>query len=234
MWCTILYPTRDLVLYPYFLAKSVTRNITPNYCLSNVQPWILKNGTSNSEKTIPRYASSSNKKKCWRVRICLRNIHVRQTNPCRARLGSWSTNLVLTIYAPMIYIAPCIMYWMRAYPLRGEVGGGWTLEFSSFLCPVKWERADRRVPFGPPPPPIPELVRNEAENVSYIICASGAIKIVYERKMYCTGTCLFPPSWSSARWAAWPPSPRGRRRRPAGCCCSSRAAEMPASPRRTQ
>jgi hypothetical protein len=49
----------------------------------------------------------------------------------------------------MNYTAPCIMFWMRAYPLRGEVGGGWALEFSSFLGPVKWHRADRRVPFGP-------------------------------------------------------------------------------------
>ncbi len=32
--------------------------------------------------------------------------------------------------------------------LRGEVGGGWALEFPSFLGPVKWERANRRVPFG--------------------------------------------------------------------------------------
>jgi hypothetical protein len=44
--------------------------------------------------------------------------------------------------------APCIMFWMRAYTLRGEVGGGWALEFLSFLGPVKWERADRGVPFG--------------------------------------------------------------------------------------
>jgi hypothetical protein len=48
----------------------------------------------------------------------------------------------------MIYTDPCIMFWMRAYPLRGEVGGGWALEFLSFLGSVKWERADR-----PPPPP---------------------------------------------------------------------------------
>ncbi len=34
------------------------------------------------------------------------------------------TTLILTIYAPMIYTAPCIMFWMRAYPLLGEVGGG--------------------------------------------------------------------------------------------------------------
>ncbi len=44
----------------------------------------------------------------------------------------------------MIYTASCTMVWMRAYPLLGEVGGGWALEFSSFLGPVKWEQA----PFG--------------------------------------------------------------------------------------
>jgi len=36
----------------------------------------------------------------------------------------------------MIYTAPCIMFWLRAYPLRGEMGGGWALEFESFLGPV--------------------------------------------------------------------------------------------------
>jgi hypothetical protein len=57
--------------------------------------------------------------------------------------------LVLTIYAPMIYTAPCIMFWMRALcPLQGQVGGGWALEIESFLGPVKWHPADRRVPFG--------------------------------------------------------------------------------------
>jgi hypothetical protein len=40
------------------------------------------------------------------------------------------------------------MFWMGAYTLRGEVGGGWALVFPSFLGPVKWERAGRRVPFG--------------------------------------------------------------------------------------
>jgi hypothetical protein len=43
----------------------------------------------------------------------------------------------------MIYTAPCIMFWLRAYPLRGEMGGGWILGFESFLGPVKWHRADR-------------------------------------------------------------------------------------------
>jgi hypothetical protein len=37
----------------------------------------------------------------------------------------------------MIYTALCIMFWMRAYPLLGEVGGGWALEFPSYLGP-KW------------------------------------------------------------------------------------------------
>jgi hypothetical protein len=40
------------------------------------------------------------------------------------------------------------MFWMRAYPLRGQVRGGWALEIESFLGPVKWHRADRRVPLG--------------------------------------------------------------------------------------
>jgi hypothetical protein len=40
------------------------------------------------------------------------------------------------------------MFWMRAFPLRRQVGGGWALEFESFLGPVKWHRADRGVPFG--------------------------------------------------------------------------------------
>jgi hypothetical protein len=40
------------------------------------------------------------------------------------------------------------MFWRRGYTLRGEVGGGWALEFPSFLGPVKWHRANRRVPFG--------------------------------------------------------------------------------------
>ncbi len=39
------------------------------------------------------------------------------------------------------------MFWMRAYPLREEVGAGWALELPSVLGPVKWEQADRRVPF---------------------------------------------------------------------------------------
>ncbi len=45
------------------------------------------------------------------------------------------------------------MILMRADPLRGQMGGGWTLEIETFLGPVKWHRAVRRVPFPSPPPP---------------------------------------------------------------------------------
>jgi hypothetical protein len=45
------------------------------------------------------------------------------------------------LYSPVHYVLE------RAYPLRGQVGG-WALEIESFMGPVKWHRADRRVPFG--------------------------------------------------------------------------------------
>ncbi len=54
----------------------------------------------------------------------------------------------LAIYVPMIYSALCIMFLMRADPLRGHVGGGWSLENEIFMGPVKWHRADGRVPYG--------------------------------------------------------------------------------------
>ncbi len=46
----------------------------------------------------------------------------------------------------MIYTAPCIMFWMRAYPLLGQVGGVWALEFSSFLGP-KWHPPIGSMPY---------------------------------------------------------------------------------------
>jgi hypothetical protein len=54
----------------------------------------------------------------------------------------------ITIYAPMIYTDPCVMFLMRADTLRGQMRRGWDLEMESILGPVKWHRADRRVPFG--------------------------------------------------------------------------------------
>ena len=61
---------------------------------------------------------------------------------------SLTDSTLLAIYAPMVYTAPCVMFFMRADPLRGQVGGGWALEIETFLGPVKWHQAVRRVPFG--------------------------------------------------------------------------------------
>ncbi len=47
----------------------------------------------------------------------------------------------------MVYMAPCVMFLMRADTLRGRVGEGWALEIESFLDPLKWHRADRQVLF---------------------------------------------------------------------------------------
>jgi hypothetical protein len=66
--------------------------------------------------------------------------------PCTA--SQCRVSIKLTIYAPMINTDPCIMFWMRAYLLRGQVGGGWALEFESFLGPVIWHQVDRRGPVG--------------------------------------------------------------------------------------
>ncbi len=40
------------------------------------------------------------------------------------------------------------MLWMRADPLRGQVGGGGALEIKTFWGPVNWHRAVRLLPFG--------------------------------------------------------------------------------------
>jgi hypothetical protein len=48
----------------------------------------------------------------------------------------------------MIYTTPFVMSLMRADPLRGHVEGSWALEINTFLSPMKWQRAVRRVPLG--------------------------------------------------------------------------------------
>ncbi len=60
----------------------------------------------------------------------------------------YSYQVELAIYGPMIYTAPYVTLLMRANPLRGQVGGDWALEIDTFLGPVKWHRAVKRVPFG--------------------------------------------------------------------------------------
>jgi hypothetical protein len=72
-------------------------------------------------------------------------------SPCVPQSGQSQKKLwvlKIDIYAPMNYTAPYVMCLMREDPLRGQVGGGWALEIETFLGPVKWHRAVRRVPFG--------------------------------------------------------------------------------------
>jgi hypothetical protein len=53
--------------------------------------------------------------------------------PSATSLVVKKSNLVLAIYAPMIYTVPCVMFLMRADPLRGQVGGHWALKNKSFF-----------------------------------------------------------------------------------------------------
>ncbi len=46
-------------------------------------------------------------------------------------------NEVIAIYAPMIYTAPCVMFWLRADLLRGQLGGGSTQEIETFFGPFE-------------------------------------------------------------------------------------------------
>jgi hypothetical protein len=57
---------------------------------------------------------------------------------------------ILAIYAPMIYTAPCIMFWMRAcISIKRTSGRGLGPGNREFLGPCEMaSRADRRVPFG--------------------------------------------------------------------------------------
>jgi hypothetical protein len=62
-------------------------------------------------------------------------LHITDWMPTFLTLGT-----AKTLFAPVLYTAPCIMFWMRAYPIRGEVGGGWNL--ITLLHPS----------YSPPPP----------------------------------------------------------------------------------
>ncbi len=67
------------------------------------------------------------------------------------------------------------MFWMGAYTLRGEVGGGWALEFPSFLGPVRNEPIGE-FHLGPkklgnsraqPPPTSPSNVYAPIQNIMH-------------------------------------------------------------------
>jgi hypothetical protein len=43
---------------------------------------------------------------------------------------------------------PYVMLLIQASPLRGQMGGDWAMEIETFLGPLNWHRAVRRVSFG--------------------------------------------------------------------------------------
>ncbi len=79
------------------------------------------------------------------------------------------------------------MFWMRAYPLLVEVGGGWALEFSSFLGPVKWERADRRVPFGAQKRQLHNMRLRCIKSLKYHLCCILLEMYVLSMNATCAG-----------------------------------------------
>jgi hypothetical protein len=82
----------------------------------------------------------------------------------------------ITIYAPVIYTAPCIMFWMGANTLRGEVGGGWALEFPRFWALWNGNKTIGEFHLGPkklgnsraqPPPTSPSNVYAPIQNIMH-------------------------------------------------------------------
>ncbi len=71
---------------------------------------------------------------------------------CHGTVSTLQVNK-FNFYAPMIYTAPCIMFWMRAYPLRGPVGGGWAMDVDLDLYPTFYFDADRDPDLNPDPDP---------------------------------------------------------------------------------
>ncbi len=67
------------------------------------------------------------------------------------------------------------MFWMRAYPLRGEGGGGWALEFSSFWAlwngiePIGESHLEpKKLPVPNPLPP-PQVMDNGYARIQNIM-----------------------------------------------------------------
>jgi hypothetical protein len=83
------------------------RPLSPPIFLFGVGKQSCKFGIwSNTQCIIPEYA-----------------LHITESSPLPL------SHTVLNIYAPIIYTAPCIMFWMGAYPLLGmwERVGPWNL-----------------------------------------------------------------------------------------------------------
>jgi hypothetical protein len=56
------------------------------------------------------------------------------------------THVHKTTYGPLIDTAVYVVLLMRANPLRGQVGGGWAVEMSTFFG-SKWHSPNGSMPF---------------------------------------------------------------------------------------
>jgi hypothetical protein len=69
------------------------------------------------------------------------NLRAIENSICGLRsIGRKMRSILRTVYSPVHIV------WMHAYPFLGEIGGGWALEFSSFLGP-KWHSPIGSMPF---------------------------------------------------------------------------------------
>jgi hypothetical protein len=110
------------------------------------------------------------------------------------------------------------MFWMHACPIRGQVGRGWAIKFKSFLGPVKWHRAHRRVPFGaqkfqgPTPSHLPSLwicthpkhyargcINHMCIN-NYYLCQMLNVKCVNRRRIINTYRVKISSLYSNIFW----------------------------------
>jgi hypothetical protein len=76
------------------------------------------------------------------VYCALSNAHLKTLDPLNVQYIRYNYLCTYDLYSPVHNVLDACISITRAS------GGGWALEFENFLGPVKWHRADRRVPFG--------------------------------------------------------------------------------------
>ncbi len=70
-----------------------------------------------------------------------------------------------TIYAPMIYTAPCIMFWMHAYPFTRASGRGLGTGIREFFGPFEMGPKKLEISRAQPPPTFPSNGYARIQNI---------------------------------------------------------------------
>jgi hypothetical protein len=83
-------------------------------------------------------------------------------------------------YAPMIYTALCIMFWIVLIHFLGKWGRGWALEFSRFLGP-QWQSPIGSIHFTGPK----KLSNSRAQPDP--TCPRYGYAVIHTSKTLCTG-----------------------------------------------